>query len=184
MDASVHAAMRVYAEAQTPENFHRLRYAVAATSDYQPYSTSPSQALAGKDHTDFAEATKTLLPLIGNWFLNPGIHQLLSFFHHKMGNAKSAELEFALSTYFINGILSTGDGSEERPYHVLHTADEYDILEHLGKKSSSQSLILKPPTTALDRQACEDGSVLWFDVSIPYGRLVTSRDHSHQPDSD
>ena len=63
----------------------------------------------------------------------------------------------------IRGILSTGDGTADKPYQVTRVSDEYDVLGHLGILPQGQSLTLKNGK-AFDRLQC-GGSELWFDVT-------------------
>ncbi len=170
MQKSIETFLNRYLQTRTPDSFLQLQEAVAALPEYAPYTDN-----YGKRATElfqeerFEEVVETLLALMPNWFLNPGIHKLLSLAYHKLGHQESARLEYTLALAFQEGILSTGDGSEERPYRVLHTADEYDVLEHLGKQSHRQSLVDKG-SRHYDRQDCPDGPV-WFDITIPYSYL-------------
>ena len=165
-----------YLEEGSSESFMRLREAVAASPDYAPYGVSPENALSTIEESDYEKARTALLPLIRGWLLNPGIHTLLAFLHHKLGDEASANCEFELGARCLEGILSTGTGEEVRPYFVLHTVDEYDVLNHLGKKSREQRLVTTKQRQAYDVHECEDGTTLWFDVTTPYGLLVASLD--------
>ena len=165
-----------YLEERSPESFMRLREAVAASPDYVPYGESPESVLSTVKEDDYEKAKTALLAIVGGGFLNPGIHNLLAFVHHKLGDEVGANYEFELGMRCLEGILSTGTGEEAHPYLVLHTADEYDVLDHLEKKSLTRQLVRTPQRQAYDRHECEDGVVLWFDVTTPYALMAASLD--------
>jgi hypothetical protein len=154
----------------------RLREAIAASPDYAPYADSPENVLSTVGDCNYEEAKSALLSLMGGWLLNPGIHTTLAFAYHKLGDEVGAKLEFELGARCLEGILSTGTGEEASPYLVLHTADEYDVLEHLGKRSLNQALVTTEQRTAYDVHQCEDGTSVWFDVTTPYAVMVATRE--------
>ena len=154
----------------SPESFRLLQEALAHSREYSPYSGGPADVYPLLEQGQFETAKNQLMAMMPNWFLNPGVHKLLSFASHKLGDDHAARLESQLGRILLEGFLSTGDGSEERPYRVLHTADEYDILERLDKRSQRQSLIEKPDRQ-LDLQDCTDGTRLWFDITWPFSHL-------------
>ncbi len=57
-------------------------------------------------------------------------------------------------------ILSTGDGSFERPYVVNSVAEEYLVLKYHGKTPLIQALM----ESSLDRITCKDGTTYYFDI--------------------
>jgi hypothetical protein len=168
MQASVINLLEKYLGERSPESFLRLREAVAGSPEYAPYTDSPNNVLSTVPAGDYEKARSALLPLMSGWLLNPGIHTLLSVVFYKLGDEDGARVEFELGARCLEGILSTGTGEQASPYLVLHTADEYDVLEHLGKKSVTQGLVTTEQKTVYDVHKCEDGTSLWFDVTIPY----------------
>lgn len=172
MEPEILKRLEAFLEQGTTTSFLRLREAMIASPGYEPYTQTPEAVLTEGSFPDHATAMNTIRQMMGNWFLSPSFHHVLSYLHHKSGDDHLSRVEHELASRFIAGILSTGNGTEENPYLVLHTQDEYDLLDHLDKKRSVQALIFKEPQVALDRLTCEDGTVLWFDVTVPYGRLV------------
>jgi hypothetical protein len=173
MPPDVLKALEACLDDQSPARFFALRDALAACDAYAPYPIDAKPAYALLERGDHAGAERHLRSLMPNWLLSPGVHRLLSFALHKQGKVDAARMEFAMSDLMTGGILSTGDGTEARPFHVLHTTDEYDILEHLRKRPRRQSL-MRRDGRAFDVQECEDGTTVWFDVTVPYGRLGAS----------
>jgi hypothetical protein len=170
MPESVPILFDRYLSEPSAENYMHLRAAVAISSDYEPYTNYKEQAYGLMEAGKFAEAVEYLIACMPNWFLNPGIHFLLSFIYHKLDQAEPSQAEMSMAMLFLEGILLTGDGSDEQPYLVLHTADEDDVLLHLNKEPKNQSLV-EQRGKYFDRQLCADGSEVWFDVSTPYQYL-------------
>jgi len=172
MSESTQVHLERYLQEQSLESFLRLRDAVIASPDYAPY-TSNYRSTVGSllEREKYQEAIDYLMSVMDNWFLNPGIHRLVSFAHYKLGRDEEAGFEYWMYKVMVEGIASTGDGSAESPYLVLHTTDEYDVLEHLGKETRKQALV-KGSDKQYDRHDCTDGSQIWFDVTTPYGFLA------------
>ncbi len=160
-----------YAQEQTAGRFLELQQAIADSSDYAPYTQ-----LLGREAHDllngghYEKAIEHLMSMMPNWLLNPGIHRMLSFAHDKVGSEGKAEFERNFAGLAMQGLLSTGDGSREKPYRVLHTRDEYDLLAYLGKEPSRQSLVPQG-RWRFDRIECKDGTEVWFDITFPFSHL-------------
>jgi hypothetical protein len=170
MEDAIVADLQQYLAEPTAERFMNLRAAVAESPGYAPYSSNLEGGWELFEEGQFEEAKSFLLSVLPNWILNPGIHKMLSFAWHKLGEEETAQYEFALAMAMVNGILSTGDGTKAQPYLVLHTKDEYDLLEYLGKRSVEQSVV-EHGEEYYDRQTCGDGSEIWFDVTVPLAHL-------------
>jgi hypothetical protein len=56
------------------------------------------------------------------------VHKFLAFAYGKQGGKDAARIEYQLANLCLEGILSTGTGTEDKPYLVLHVEDEYDVL--------------------------------------------------------
>jgi hypothetical protein len=110
---------------------------------------------------------------MGNLMLSPRAHQLLGFLHHKLGDEQRANMEMMIGIVCVEGILTTGDGSQESPYLVLRTSDEYDVLEHFEKQLQQQSLLHRDGRN-FDRIECTDGTTYWFDITDAYNQLGKS----------
>src|ERR1043166_2543059 len=79
MQEGISGLLRKFLEEPSVDNFLSLRAAVAESPDYAPYGASPDKACPLLDQEKFAEATAVLRDLIGNYLLNPRIHQYLGF---------------------------------------------------------------------------------------------------------
>ena len=179
MQNNIHNLLENFLDEGSCESFLRLRQAVAASPAYAPYAETPESVLSTVGGADHEKAQSGLLSIVNGWLLNPGIHTMLAFTYYKLGDERSANVELILGERCLKGILSTGTGEEASPYLVLYTADEYDVLEHLGKKSLAQSLVRTQHRTAYDVHKCDDGTTLWFDVTTPYESLCASQERKN-----
>jgi len=94
--------------------------------------------------------------------LSPRAHQMPGFLNHKLGDEKAAQMEGMIGRACIEGLLATGDGTEQRPYIVLRTSDEHDVIEHFERELKQQSLT-NSDDKHIDLVECTDGSKYWFD---------------------
>jgi hypothetical protein len=153
-----------YLERATLEDFLELRREVASCPNYAPYDSYEAKANGPLREGKYQAAIEILRAMMPGWLLSPGLHSTLAYAHDKQGQTEDAEREAYLAAAVLDGILKTGDGSQERPYLVLQISDEYEVLHHLQKKPLRQAAISQGDR-ALDQQACEDGSAVWFDVT-------------------
>jgi hypothetical protein len=167
---SVQPYFEHYLREPSLENFWLLRDAVALLPDYQPYEDYRPTAYSLLAQEKFAEVAQYLMSKMPGWILNPGIHNLLAFLFHKSGDEDRARVEYVLAQLLLGTIISTGDGSEAHPYIVSSIADEYDVLEYLGKDLKLQALVEKGERR-YDRLDCTDGSRIWFDITMPLSHL-------------
>ncbi len=171
----VRARLAHYLQDPSPEGFLQLRDEVAASPPYAPY-TSKYKAVAFPllESGEFEEAKNHLISMMPSYFLNPGIHKYTAYALQKLGAETSARFEYSLAALFLRGILSTGDGSKERPYLVLYIEDEYDVLGDMKKKLRKQALV-KIEGRYCDCLDCEDGSQIWFDITTPFAHEAARR---------
>ncbi len=160
---------------QTPNrnNYLACHKKIVSSDEYEPYSEEVDNAGRLYEQQKVEKAIEILKTAMGNLMLSSSAHQLLSFLFHKLGDKESAEFEWMAGQACILGILSTGDGSENNPYVVVRTSDEYDVIKHFEKESAHQSLI-QNGNKHLDLIKCTDGSEYYFDISSAYKQLTGS----------
>jgi hypothetical protein len=154
-----------YLQDPAPENFLALRTALMETVGFDPYSRDLSQAehlfLADR----FEEAEQELRQKIRpNHLLSPGAHLKLALVYQRLGRAAEMERERAIAIRCLEGILSTGDGTLERPYQVTRTSDEYDVLAASDLTWSSQTL-RRVGGRRIDVVKTREGREICFDVT-------------------
>ena len=86
-----------------------------------------------------------------------------------MGQENEAVFEKALAFQLIKSILATGKGTKKKPYAVMGTEDEIDVLSALRKQSGPQFLIIAS-SRMLDLLQCSDGGDVYFDIMLMFGR--------------
>jgi hypothetical protein len=178
MDQMVLKEFERFLEEQSPESFLRLREALAASPGYAPYEHNLSDVHPLLARGEFARAKTLLLSLMPTHFLSPGAHTMLAFVLSKLGEEKGSNVEFELGERCMAGIISTGTGDRTHPYLVLQISDEYDILDYQSKKTRIQSLVVEG-NRAFDCHQCEDGSEVWFDITLPHSVLRRNVEKNH-----
>lgn len=111
------------------EEFLKLRSGVMGQPDFNPdaddLSSVDSLVAAGK----FEEVIEVIRAAVWpNFLLSPGAHVQLGFALQKAGREREANVERAIAALLMRGIELTGEGSEEKPFLVSRTSDEYDYL--------------------------------------------------------
>jgi len=149
----------------TLESFQAIRNLVVNQPNYDGYSQDLRDMEDAFQQKRFADVKNVFAQAQPNLLLSPGAHLLLSLAMREEGNTQASELERFICFRCIEGIQSTGDGTQERPYLVLRTSDEYDILSVLGKQFARQALVNGESGKSFDQMTCADGSELWFEIT-------------------
>lgn len=158
-------AVDAFLKAPTPENYAPAQQALIASPAYRPYQQETMDAvLALVAKQQYAEARGALEKAWDNWALSPRAHALAAQIAEKLGDAAAAKREDALAAACLRGILSTGDGTIEKPYRIARIEDEYDVARHLQKKVRQQVLVHQKGRT-LDVLQFKDASELHFDAT-------------------
>jgi hypothetical protein len=146
------------------QNFLRLRDMVIASPEYNFYAEDLDELASLIENGDYDEARGRLPELMPNWLLSPRAHQLIGLAAAQAGDQDTAQRENIMAQACFVGLTQSGNGSQLRPFRVTHIADEYDLLEALGKETRSQRLVTTG-NGSFDVFTCADGSELWFDIS-------------------
>lgn len=128
-----------WANHPTREGLQRVQDAVQAEPLYDAYRDLTRTVAPLLDDARYAAAQASLLEVMPAHVLSPGAHAMLARAHEGLGDHRSAEMERSLMKLTMQVILHSGDGSAARPYEVLATSDEYDVLEVLGLHRSAQA---------------------------------------------
>ncbi|HEY1133608.1 MAG TPA: DUF4919 domain-containing protein, partial [Nocardioides sp.] len=103
---------------------------------------------------------------------SPAAHRLLAQAHAALGDTTRSLREARTARLALDSVLGTGDGTVDRPWTVLHLADEYDVLRDLGRRSTGQRLVRREDRW-FDVHDTATGEA-WFDVTaLPRGRART-----------
>ncbi len=155
-----------YLQDPTPGNFLALRQALLETPGFDPYSRD----LARADHffsaNQFDAAEQELRQRMRpSHILSAGTHLKLALVYQRLGRQEEMERERAIAIRCAEGVLSTGDGSPERPYLVTRTSDEYDVLAMRRLTFASQALRQDEGARRLDVVRTQEGPELCFDIT-------------------
>jgi len=164
-----------FAENPDRKSFLAVRQEVLAAKEYQPDSEELDRADELIDEGKWAEARVCLQEALPNLLLSPQAHLLMAAIAEELGDSGEEQLEDFLASTCAEGILSTGDGTKDKPYLVLRATDEYDLIEYLEKEPIDEEEV-EDGERSLDRVKCNDGSELWFDVTEAKARLAQPRD--------
>lgn len=164
MHVSIWQLFDIHLRDQSINSFMQVRDALIASSDYKPYTSDKLKIRHLVEQEQFQEALDYLLSVMGNWLLNPDAHELASYISYRLGQQDLAKLEYTVAQLCLKDILSTGDGSKDSPFLILHIDDEYDVLRYLNKKRENQTLF-EADGRRYDVLTCEDSTTIWFDVT-------------------
>jgi hypothetical protein len=153
-----------FLENPTPEKFLTLRQQLLSHPQYDPDSDDLADLTEMLEGNELGEAQARIKKMMPNWLLNARTHFLIGALAEMLGNLEEAHTERAIARLTIDSLLSTGDGTRNKPYLVMRVADEYDILEFLDKEPAQQSLV-EVAGRKLDCIRCQDDSEIWFDVT-------------------
>jgi hypothetical protein len=118
----------------------------------------------------FKEAQEKLEKAMPNLLLSPRAHGMAAMAADGLDDAAKAKAEREAAAKCVEGMLSTGDGSADKPFLVTRVSDEYDLLRHLKKARTSQGLRHKDGKS-FDVMSCTDGTEVWFDITVVFGSL-------------
>ncbi|MER2512915.1 MAG: DUF4919 domain-containing protein [Nitrosomonas ureae] len=152
---------------QTLLNFLELRLQVLQCENFSPYANYEAVADSFFIQERFQEGATALQKFLPGNMLSFGLHSLLAYAYQKIGTIEEVQREISLAQAVMNGLLTTGDGSELHPYEITQISDEYDILRYLGKSSRNQMLV-RTNDQIFDKHTCEDGTEIWFDITLPF----------------
>ena len=153
-----------WAESGRADDLERLRDAVRASPGFDPgldVVGAVTPLLARGAHEDVLDLVHDLMP--GAYF-GPSTHAALGAAHDALGDATRARQERRTQALALDSILTTGDGSRDRPWSVLRVSDQYDVLRSQRRASRVQTLVVDGGRS-FDRHECADGSEAWFDVT-------------------
>lgn len=146
------------------DTFLPLREAVIAAPEYDMFSDGLNRLGDLVESSDAAGALAMAPELMPNWLLSPQVHYLLSKAAEMQLDTDRTNSEMVMFQACMHGLTSSGDGTEDQPFAVLHVSDEYAILDALDKEPSGQRREMRDGQ-AFDVVTCSDESELWFDIT-------------------
>jgi hypothetical protein len=167
---SVKETFLEYLNKSSVENFLAVRQKVAESDRYAPYSNELNELTANLIAGDPQAAIGCFWRTFPSLLLSPSANLTMSKAYHSMGQENEATVEKTIAYQLIKSILATGKGTKKKPYAVMRVEDEYDVLAALRKQAGRQCLMIGD-SGVLDLQQCLDGSEVYFDITLMYGRI-------------
>src|SRR5262249_9427716 len=135
-EAQVHMQELFFAFIKSPtaETFRAVRDAVVGNEKYDGDSRDLDKMRTAYDQKRYPDVRAAFVAAQPNLLLSPEAHFLLSLSSKAEGDSDGSEMEKYVCFRCIDGILATGTGTQEKPYLVLRTSDEYDVMGALGKQ--------------------------------------------------
>jgi hypothetical protein len=166
---SVKETFLEYLKKPSTEGFQSLRQQVAASDRYAPYSNELDVLAAALGAGHPQAAIDLFWRSFPNLLLSPLAHLMLSQAYLGLKKENEAEGEKAMGHLILKSILATGKGTKKKPYAVMRVEDERDVLSALKKQAGAQFLIMAG-SRMLDLLQCSDGSEVYFDITLMFGR--------------
>jgi len=179
--ADVGKLFQEFLKAPTRESYLRVHKALASCEAYRPYSLDLSQIGDLVREKKFKEAKALLGKAMPNLLLSPRAHLYGIQIARGLGDEAAVARERDAFRKCLKGILSTGDGTESKPYVVSRVSDEYDVLRALRKRKTRQGLMHRNGRS-YDAVTCTDGSTVWFDVTAAFAAMSRRLKKGAQPD--
>lgn len=158
------SALRAFVAQPSRENYLAAREELLAASSRTLTAAELDSLSLLADTGDISGLTDALAHLPPIAALVPRVHYFATLAAEARGDDEDLELERMLLVICLRAILMTGDGSEESPYVISAASDELDLLDELDLVAASTSLVHRGDA-AFDVVRCEDGTIVWFDVS-------------------
>ncbi len=160
-----------YLQDPSPENFSEVRLSLITHPEYSPYSRDIDHIAQLQNQNKHNEALAAYFNSMPNMALSPKVHLLAALSYTEIKSEEEAKTKLNMYYLCIEGILSTGEGTEIKPYLVCRVSDEYDILDFLKKERIKQSLLSSANGKKIDRLDLSDGASIYFDISEPFAKI-------------
>lgn len=147
----------------SPTNLEAVRDAVQTDPRYSSGTELASRVVPLLERGAHAQARDVLIGAMPGAFLSPMAHSLLARAHLALGDERQALQERSLARAAMVSILTSGDGSRDRPWVVLRISDEYDVMGAMGLSVGAQR-VEQPPGRVLDEIIDTDDGHWWFEL--------------------
>lgn len=155
-----------FLETTNRDTYFALRDLVMADPQFNPYSTELQELNTLCEERRFDEVQQRLPTLLPNCLLSPSFHMFASMAAEELEDKHTARLEAAVAQKCLKALLTTGDGSKDRPYHIIRLEDEYDLMAYHKRPVASQFTVERD-SRYLDVLQSQGGVETWFDVTLP-----------------
>lgn len=140
------------------------RRVIVARSDYRIRESTLHDLQEQLNAGRYSEVLERADELCESLPLNARLYFLAGVAACELGRVPEADRYRERFQACLRGLLGTGDGTLKRPFIVTYLSDERDLLQSLGLRASRQSVV-ESRSRALDLLECEDGTVIYCEVS-------------------
>lgn len=157
---SIATAFRAYSTSPSTAGLRRLHQEITRSPDFERATTwlPRAQDLMAQERYD--EVIRLIMERMPGLVMSPTAHSLLSIAYGEIGDREQSRREAYYTDLAITAIIDSGAGTPTSPWTVLHVADEYAALQHLGLRPVAQAS--EGDEQVLDTIECSDGSQKWF----------------------
>lgn len=174
-DAFLLDAYQAFLEKPTADNYRRVRRMVTAEPGFDRQSVAWMELAALCEEGRFDQLRERAWEMWPTWRLSPRFHLLVGYAANRLGDYEEEQLERFQFQTCLDGLLGTGEGTQQKPYQVLYVSDQYDVIRDLGLRGRGQRA-LEHNGRGMDVVWCEDGTQVWFDTGpLPYERQRSRR---------
>jgi hypothetical protein len=159
-------------------DFREVRRAYADSPEYTDATDSDEvKAMYDAYHRGgYQEALKYSQKLLAKYYLDIDAHQVAFLANRELHVEEEAEFHYRIAHGLIQAIFQTGDGkTPETAWEVLSVHEEYIILQVLGLRPGSQSLMHKGKHSydELEPVDLKTGQkvILYFNIDKPMEHL-------------
>ncbi len=114
---------------------------------------------------DFGNVLRACDALGWSWCLSPRVHFWAGVSAQEQGNHMRSGREKCWIQACLQGLMHTGQGTQEQPFLVTYLSDEYDLLRCLSAAPVAGQELLDAGARQCDVIHCRDGREYWFDVT-------------------
>lgn len=127
-------------------DFFLLRMAYTKTDSYEPYDTKDDESIKNceklLDAKKYKESLEPLDSILNRNYVNIKAHMYLGYIYKKMNKEDKSYYHYRVYEGLTNSFLETGNGKDvNNAYIVINVKEEYMLLDRLGLKMQSQSLV-------------------------------------------
>ncbi|MFZ0959901.1 MAG: DUF4919 domain-containing protein [Terriglobia bacterium] len=165
-------------QGDTTVDLLELRRAYADSTEYTDGSDPDARKamMSAFNKGDFDGALEQAKKIFDAYYLDIEAHEFAYLAYREMHNQEEAEFHHRIAHGLIQAIFQSGDGkSRETAWEVLSTHEEYIILQVLGLRPGSQSLIQDGKHSYDELEAVdpktEQKVTLYFNIDTPMGYL-------------
>ena len=174
----IHEAFIAFLDTPTVEKYLALNQVIADNDSFLRSSCSIidiEQLLVTNEYDNII--AKVSGPDCLAYISTPRYHLLQAVAYRAKGQTSEANSNAAIAFLLADTIMQTGDGTRERPYHVLSVEAEYDVLRLKIKKKRVSQAAEQIDGREMDVLRLASGEEVYFDTTLHWKMLRKELEH-------